>query len=398
MTVDPPSGRPLRIGLLWHSPNSSNLGVGALTLANLALVGEACAELGLTPRCTIIGMRDDGLTYVAPDQAETFTVDFRALVIPGGCWRVIGAQDCVLDIGGGDSFAEIYGLKRFLFLWLTKLMAIARGIPLLLSPQTIGPFTRSPYRQLARFALEGADAVLARDEVSLGALRELAPRSRGLLAVDVAFALPYENRGGSRGGARVRVGINVSGLLYNEARSGSNRFGLEVDYADLMERLLAELTADETVEVHLISHVAARSTGADNDRPVAEALASAFPAAVLVPTFAGPSEAKSYISSLDFLVSGRMHACIAAFSSGVPVAPVAYSRKFSGLFGMLGYHWLVPVRGVDTAGALAYLRDCLKRRSELAEDVREGMTRVGALLDTYRSSLRSFLKHSAERR
>jgi polysaccharide pyruvyl transferase WcaK-like protein len=28
-----------------------------------------------------------------------------------------------------------------------------------------------------------------------------------------------------------------------------------------------------------------------------------------------------------------MHACIAAFSSGVPVFPLAYSRKFNGLFG-----------------------------------------------------------------
>ncbi|MGB3247410.1 MAG: polysaccharide pyruvyl transferase family protein, partial [Sulfitobacter sp.] len=29
--------------------------------------------------------------------------------------------------------------------------------------------------------------------------------------------------------------------------------------------------------------------------------------------------------------------CIAAFSSGVPVIPMAYSRKFEGLFGTIGY-------------------------------------------------------------
>ena len=36
-------------------------------------------------------------------------------------------------------------------------------------------------------------------------------------------------------------------------------------------------------------------------------------------------------------MGARMHACIAAFSSGVPVVPMAYSRKFEGLFGSLGY-------------------------------------------------------------
>ncbi|HLZ84481.1 MAG TPA: polysaccharide pyruvyl transferase family protein [Caulobacteraceae bacterium] len=389
--------RRIRVGLLWHSPNSGNLGVGALTIANLGLAREAAAGLGLTPDFTIIGMRDDGPTYVTPDQARAVTVDTRVLLSPSGCWRVIGEQDCVLDIGGGDSFAEIYGLKRFMFLWLTKMMAVMRGVPLLLSPQTIGPFTRAPYQALARLALTRAKAVLARDEVSLQALRTLAPKAAGSLAVDVAFALPYESQAALRGGDRVRVGINVSGLLFNEARSGSNRFGLQVDYAELMERLVGDLSADPGIQVHLISHVAGRAEGADDDGPVAEALAKAFPGALLAPRFEGPSQAKSYISGLDFLVSGRMHACIAAFSSGVPVVPVAYSRKFSGLFGMLGYAWLVPVKGLETDGALAYLHDCLKRRDLLAQDVARGMSKVGALLDVYRSALSSFLSNAAAR-
>jgi hypothetical protein len=52
----------------------------------------------------------------------------------------------VLDIGAGDSFTDIYGPKRFAYLWLTKAMAIARRRPLVLSPQTIGPFSKAPRR------------------------------------------------------------------------------------------------------------------------------------------------------------------------------------------------------------------------------------------------------------
>ncbi len=387
----------LRVGLLWHSANSGNLGVGALTVANIALAREAAASVGLTPRFTIMGMRDAGASFIAAPDVAVHGIDTRDLLSPGGSWATIGEQDCLIDIGLGDSFADIYGPRRFFFLWGTKMQAILRRRPLLLSPQTIGPFTREPYRMMARAALEGADQVFARDTLSLEALRSLAPAARAQLSVDVAFALPFETQAAMRGGPRTRVGVNVSGLLFDEAQSGANRFGLDVNYADLMRRFIGDLAADPAFEVHLIRHVTAPPGAPDNDGPVAGSLAEAFPNVVLAPIFDGPSAAKSYISGLDFLAAGRMHACIAAFSSGVPVIPVAYSRKFSGLFGMLGYPWLVPVTGVDTAGALAFLHDGLRRRDTLASDVAVGMAKVDGLLDPYRAALSAFFAAAAGR-
>jgi colanic acid/amylovoran biosynthesis protein len=381
--------KPIRIGLLWHSANSGNLGVGALTIANIALARQAAAELGLEPTFLVVGMRDDGPAYLKADQAGAFVVNTRTLLSPAGCWAVIGAQDCVLDIGAGDSFADIYGLRRFLFLWLTKMIAIARATPLLLSPQTIGPFTRTPYKQLARIALSRATAVVARDKISLEALQALAPDARGVLSVDVAFALPFDDQSAQRAGRRIRVGVNVSGLLFNEAASGANRFGLELRYDELMRRFIAGLVERPEVEVHLVPHVTALSRSWDDDGRVIDKLAAEFPSVVRVANFIGPSEAKSYISSLDFLVAGRMHACIGALSAGTPVVPIAYSRKFSGLFGMLDYPWIIPVTGFDTDRALARLNDCLERRDELALDVAFSMSKVENLLDAYRLELRT---------
>jgi polysaccharide pyruvyl transferase WcaK-like protein len=236
-----------------------------------------------------------------------------------------------------------------------------------------------------------ARAVVARDPASFEAIGHLSRSARAVLAIDVAFALPFEDQSARRGGERLRLGVNVSGLLFNEATSGRNRFGLQADYSELMRRFIASRAKRPDVEVHLLAHVTGAAGSWDDDSAVADALAEEFPAAIRAPRFAGPSEAKSYISGLDFLVAGRMHACIAAFSSSVPVVPVAYSRKFSGLFGMLDYPWMVPVRGADTDQALAYLEDCVERRSELAADVRRGMERVDAYLDAYRAELRTFL-------
>jgi polysaccharide pyruvyl transferase WcaK-like protein len=361
-------------------------------------VQEVVAELGLEARFLVMGMRDgDASGRVASDTVDVLDIDSRTLLSPTGCWAAIGDQDCILDIGAGDSFAEIYGFKRFGFLWLTKMMCAFRGVPLLLSPQTIGPFSRTPYTQLARLALKRASAVVVRDAMSLDALRRLAPSANGVLSVDVAFALPYEDHSHLRGGPRLRVGVNVSGLLFNAAESGANRFGLDFHYAELMRLLIVQLTARSDVEVHLIAHVVDPS-GWDDDGGTADQLSREYPRAIRVPNFAGPSEAKSYISGLDFVVAGRMHACIAAFSTGVPVVPIAYSRKFTGLFNLLDYAWLVDVTGADTHDALAYLTACLERRCELARDVDRGMKRVGSLLAAYRSELRMLLAEVAKGR
>jgi polysaccharide pyruvyl transferase WcaK-like protein len=354
----------------------------------MAIARRAAADIGFDLDFTIIGMADAGPQYVSESDACVFKVDTRALISPVGCWKVLGRQDCVLDIGAGDSFADIYGPKRFAFLWLTKMIALARRRPLMLSPQTIGPFTREPYVTLARAAMERAWAVVARDGESMDFLRRIAPRAYSAQAVDVAFALPFDDRRSERGrDGKLQVGVNVSGLLFNEAAVGSNRFGLSINYANLMRRFVGDLCQRGDVTVHLVAH--ANGLGLDDDRAVADLLAAEFPQTRRVPDFESPSDAKSYISGLDFLVAGRMHACIAAFSAGTPVVPIAYSRKFSGLFGTLSYPWMVPVTGMSTDEALSYLHAALEQRAALGRDESNGMSKVDALLEVYRSELRA---------
>ena len=380
--------RSLSVGLLWHAINSGNLGVGALTVSNIALAREAAASLGLSPRFTVMGFVDrNAPVYVAGDDIRSLPINGRALLPGGDFARSLAGVDCVLDIGAGDSFTDIYGRKRFSYLWTTKVMAVLARKPLLLSPQTIGPFSRQPETALAAWAMNRAEAVIARDPLSFDVARGMSPRARVIEAVDVAFALPFEPRLKSGGG--LDIGLNISGLLFNGGYSGSNEFGMQVDYASFTRALISALSARTDVRIHLICHVNAPDMPQDDDGRVADRLAEEFPKVIRAPTFTSPSEAKSYISGLDFLVAGRMHACIAAYSSGVPVVPVAYSRKFAGLFdGVLGYPHLVPVSGLSTDEAVAFTLDRLDRREELRAEIVEGSKRIEARLDLYREELR----------
>jgi colanic acid/amylovoran biosynthesis protein len=391
------SGTEISIGLLWHSVNSGNLGVGALTVSNLALARQAAAAAGLTPRFEVLGFLDRGHPHYVAD-VGIVPLNSRAMLPGGAYWRSLDHLDCILDIGAGDSFTDIYGPRRFAFMWLTKAMAIARGVPLLLSPQTIGPFSRQPQTLLAAAAMTRANLVIARDPLSLKVAEAMAPRARVIQAIDVAFALPFERRE-RRNRAVVEVGLNVSGLLFNGGYSGANEFGMQVDYADYTRRLIAALQGRADVQVHLIAHVKSDDVPQDDDGRVAERLVEEFPGVRQAPTFTSPSEAKSYISGLDFLVAGRMHACIAAYSTGVPVLPVAYSRKFAGLFeGVLQYPHIVPVTGVSTDEALRLTLDQLDNRAARAAEIQRGLVAVEGLLEGYRSELVRLFKTAVGRR
>ncbi len=383
---------PITIGLLWHSLNSGNLGVGALTVANIAIARDVAVRMGLAPRFVVMAPRDRDMPTISIPDTEVFAIDRKAITSRKGFWQTVGKVDCVLDIGAGDSFADIYGPRRFFFLWITKMMALGQRVPLVLSPQTIGPFTRKAYRTPAALAMRYSRIVLARDETSRDVARKMAPGANVALSVDVAFVLPFEDRSAERGGPKLRFGLNASGLLFHEAESGRNRFGLSYDYAAFTRRLLTELTARDDVEVHLVPHATSNRDTGDDDGALADRLAAEFPRAIRVGNFVDPSAAKSYISSLDMLVAGRMHACIGAYSAGTPVVPIAYSRKFSGLFGLLGYDAMVPVQGLDGDGAFAFVMAAMDRRHDLSAQARTGMGKVQALLDVYRDALRDVFR------
>jgi colanic acid/amylovoran biosynthesis protein len=228
--------------------------------------------------------------------------------------------------------------------------------------------------------------------------RRMAPKANVSQSIDVAFALPYDRRQRSDSGA-VEVGVNVSGLLFGGGHTGLNEFGMQISYADYTRRLIKALSARAGVSVKLLAHVNSVLMPHEDDRRIIDQLAAEFDGIERVGDFASPSEAKSYISGLDFLIGGRMHACIAAISSGVPVVPVAYSRKFTGLFeGVLDYRHTVPVTGLDTDAAVQFTLERFDARADLAAEIARLGPRIQRLLSEYQKELeRSFsgLKQAA---
>lgn len=384
--------RSVTIGLLWHSFSSDNLGVGALSESQLAICEAAAARAGVDARFIVFGT-SGGRDYLPRGKPVRIgsPISFRQLLTGRSTFhREVAECDLVLDIGEGDSFADIYGLRRFRVHIATKLAVLKRGVPLVLAPQTIGPFERWYARRIAVHVMRRCTAVFARDELSLGYLRGLGLGARARQAIDVAFRLPFVRPQRPVSGP-VRIGINVSGLLFSGGYEGTNQFGLSLDYPRHVRALLEHWTAVPGVEVWLIAHVLSDAHPRDDDRLAIATLAAEFPAARVAPAFASPSEAKSFISGMDFVTGARMHACIAAFSSGVPVVPLAYSRKFNGLFTSLGYSWLADGKTMTTEEATEKVLSGFIRREALAREIAAGRQEGDRRLDSYETQLVALL-------
>lgn len=378
----------VRVGLLWHSVNSDNLGVTALTAANIAIVSENARQLNCNVQFVVLGWADPGKQQISADNIEVFAMKAKDFVNPLGLYARVRACDFVLDISAGDSFADIYGAKRFLFNVIAKSVVLLARRPLVMSPQTLGPFQRGWAKMAARFLLKRAAAVVTRDSLST-ALAYSYNVSPVVEATDVAFRLPYTQSKKSTG--KPRVGLNISGLLFNGGYTKNNMFGLKDDYPTLARLIISQMLREQC-EIHLVAHVISDSFETEDDYRVALALAKDFPAVVVAPKFKTPSEAKSYISGLDFFAGSRMHACIAAFSSGVPVIPVAYSRKFIGLFGSLGYKQVADCATQSAHEIASMVLQGYANREALKQQVSASNSLAQERLETYSEILRKFLR------
>ncbi|CUH80893.1 colanic acid biosynthesis protein [Tritonibacter multivorans] len=372
------------LALLWHSMNSDNLGVGALTLSNVEILRAAAAKANVKAHFLAMSWQDPRPDYGTWDDIENLHFRTRHIPAPSGPLNEgLRRSDMVVDIGGGDSFTDIYGPKRFFTIWATKLHALRMGKPLILSPQTVGPFNTRYARMLAKWSLKRSALVVSRDAPTTAFLDGMGVADNVLEATDVAMRLPYEKPAEKPAGGPIKVGLNVSGLLFNGGYTQSNQFGLKSDYPALIRKIIEYFQAQDNVELHLVGHVQSREIEVEDDHRVGEALAAEYPGVVVSPFFKSPIDAKTYIAGLDFFLGARMHATIAAFSSGVPVVPMAYSRKFKGVFGTLGYARSVDCQNDSAEDIMAAIDTAFHQRDTLREEITEALTRVDERLDRY---------------
>ena len=364
----------MRVSLLGVEFYSENRGCGALAYSIVEILKQICKKKGDNLHITAILFSNHPVVIKDDDievTIECIKIAPKKFTYWKACKRAFADSDFILDFSMGDSFADIYGMKRFFLASMLKELAIKSKTEFIMAPQTIGPFSRREAKLWASHILKACNECFVRDTFSKKYVKELCGRN-ALLTTDVAFALPYKERIIDKKEGIVRVGLNPSGLLWGKESGFDAEKHVSVDYKEYIECLMQAWKKDEMVEIYLIPHVFAEDgSGMEDDLRVCKELHKKYPATVLETGARTPMEIKSIIASMDVFTGARMHATIAAFSSGVATIPFSYSRKFEGLYHDLGYAYLISGASTNTQEAVKKTLAWVKEYKKLRENVKE---------------------------
>lgn len=422
------------VGLLGASMDTGNLGVSALAEsvvkcilhrwpdAEISFIGvgrrPGVCKRTISGRDFVIKMcpvRFSPKVFVADHLIFIFLwgLVFRVLSLFGvkalphkGTAGIISRCDLIVDITGGDSFSDIYGMRRFIMGYLQKSLAGLYGKPLILMPQTYGPYSHPLAKALARRVLRYAMLVLSRDRAGVDYAKGILGKDceKVKLCPDVAFVLD-SLRPNTEQTTRIEqlkaedqqlVGLNISGLLYNGGYTGRNEFGLQCDYKSLVRNIVLHFARQKGRFVLLVPHVIPpQGYGMENDllacREVWRSIVPEKQEKVIVLDGKyDQSEVKYLIGLCDFFIGARMHSTIAALSQCVPAVGMAYGKKFAGVFETARVEgYVVDMRQMDDSQILDRINELhnMKEsaRKQLAEIMPDVQKKVMSLFDAIQS-------------
>lgn len=384
------------VGLFGIALESVNFGVTALAFTQIQMLRRIKQELGCELEYWLFSDDSDCAAdhIKSGDGRDDIKIKYIVRIRTGfaGLKKLnedIKRCDLIIDLTYGDSFSDIYGIKNFYLYSLPKFISIKNKRRLIMGPQTIGPFYKKSVQIAARYILKKAYQVVTRDSLSLEYAKRMTGRNDILLTSDLAMNLSYETSSCEyRIKGKLNIGLNVSLLMWKND-SENSKLNVKLPYKELVMRLLEKLK-ERDIAVHLIVHVYNKK--GFTEYTLAEELHQQYAYTVLAPKFQNPIQAKNYMSGLDCFIGSRMHATIGAFSAGVPVIPVSYSRKFEGLYGTLGYDHCIDCSRETVSSAIKKIMDKLMNLELLRKEQKEALLKAKSMNEAYYEFLRASIE------
>lgn len=391
-----------QILLAGAAPDTGNLGVSALFYATVAGVnarlpnhqlvvfdhGTGIRNLQIAENNTnfyiqLCGAKHGRRYY----QNENFANIHLSCKLGGGlnpiAKRILNST-AMIDISGGDSFTDLYGSWRFKAITYPKLIAIENKIPLILLPQTYGPYLSVDSRNKAAEIVKATAMAWARDAESFDELKSLLgpafDENKHFLGVDVAFLLPSKLPRTALSSTLqnwlykrtvTTVGMNISGLIYNQPDKAHSQYGLKANYQEVIYRFIKKLLIETDANIVLFPHVLVDEKSYESDMAACKHLLNLFSSAdkqrlEILPDVYDQCEIKWVISQMDWFCGTRMHSTIASLSTGVATTAIAYSIKTRRVFKTCGQELqVIDPREMNTQDVVDGLWQCWLQRDSV---------------------------------
>lgn len=272
-------------------------------------------------------------------------------------------------------------------------MAVWSKKTIILGLQTYGPYNAFDNKIIAKYLLRHSYKIYSRDRESIDYLKNQNFKVDISDNTDVAYLLPYKKVYIPNSDIeKIKVGINISGLLYLENDKADKLYGLKTNYIVYSERIIDWLLGQGKYEVYLIPHAGNEKDIQGSDMWACSKIKEKYPDCRIYEGFENPIDAKSVIAQMDIFLGARMHATIGAFSAKIFTIPFAYSRKFSGYYTQLGYPVLVDGCKEKTEAAIAKTITYIKNYEKYVDYSERGSKLAKAKLAAFYEELVCIIK------
>jgi polysaccharide pyruvyl transferase WcaK-like protein len=297
-------------------------------------------------------------------------------VYRGGLIRRIKESDLVIS-HSDENFKETASLLPLNPIWtvtwwsmlfsrtLDIMVARAFGKPIVMFPNSVGPFRTWIGVFLSRFSLNECDYLLIRDPVSYRIVGELKIRTPKILTYDTALLYSsYENESESKFS---KPTVGVSPGVYSQSLSKIEVENYLLSHAKALDAIIEKHKVFVVFLPHYISGFS------DDDLDISMSIVDLMKNKnrTKIITTNSVREFKLLLDQMDMVISSKMHPAVLAATGYVPIMCVAYDHKQTAFFQRLNMiDCTINIRNVTFESLLSTMEKTWNQRAKLQESLR----------------------------
>lgn len=268
------------------------------------------------------------------------------------------------------------------------LVAKSFGKPVILFPNSIGPFRTWFGRFLARLSLNNCDHVLIRDSISYEIVKRLGIRALKTLTYDTALLYTPQRKNVRTDFPRPILGVSAG--IYSRSLSQREVENYITAHATALDRAVEKYGFFVVFLPHYISGFSY------DDLEVSKLILHKMKnkdRAEIVNT-AAVEEFKLYLDQMDMIISSKMHPAVLGASGYVPLLCILYDHKQTSFFERLGMiDCTLGIREVSPGNLSSKIEHVWNQSNHLRESLKEQIPKWQKdVSEAIRSAVASYTK------
>jgi colanic acid/amylovoran biosynthesis protein len=271
--------------------------------------------------------------------------------------------DLIISLGGGylNGTDTLAGNLNIRYILLPIKLAEIIHKPVIMAPQSFGPFGNDYQRNAVRSALNRCQLILVREDTSYKLLKSIGVQEKLTKRLtDAGFAFDVDTKPKkAMPHQRMQIGITA-------------RAWMKTKKQELYEQALAEfiytVCAKYQANIMLIPQVTSDIYQDDDrivERRIAQLVEKLNTEVEQIEERPNHHQLKQYYEELDFTIGTRFHSVIFSLTSYVPAIAIEYEHKTSGIMHDLGLDkWVIGIEDVTAVKLLNMFNNLVEERDE----------------------------------